>query len=219
MRRGPRNRLVEWQSEFPRSNHPSRSLRRWTCQGPPYPPPTWFLTTLTASFAHALRACCIPLPAVGFAAFPCLPVLPTRLPGLTFPSRPSSRRSTLRSVPLTSSRVGVTTFPCLPVVRAASGRLISRRLSFSASRESLSSSYGLGGPCRPALRLRVAPHALESAQARGSTPPGIRGSSAIRSPLRSRMLPFDRSRHPPRGQPTSRPSSAGESVAPSPRFR
>jgi hypothetical protein len=36
-------------------------------------PPSWFLTTSTASSSSTARACCIPLPILGFTAFPSAP--------------------------------------------------------------------------------------------------------------------------------------------------
>jgi len=41
-------------------------------------PPSWFLPTLTASSPVGLRACCVPLPTMGFIAFPGSPALASR---------------------------------------------------------------------------------------------------------------------------------------------
>jgi hypothetical protein len=45
-------------------------LRADGCQPPALVPPSWFLPTSTACSTLRLRACCIPLPVLGFAAFP-----------------------------------------------------------------------------------------------------------------------------------------------------
>jgi len=52
-------------------------------------PSSWFLTTSTGSSARRLRACCIPLPILGFAAFRIRRVRGPRVPGRR---RRSSRR-------------------------------------------------------------------------------------------------------------------------------
>lgn len=41
-------------------------------------PPSWFLPTLTASSPVGLRACCVPLPTMGFTGFPGSPALASR---------------------------------------------------------------------------------------------------------------------------------------------
>jgi len=74
--------LLSWDS--PRCSPPSASLRASTPEPksllnsafgfePParsLVPSLWFFTTSTACSARSLRACCIPLPTLGFAAFP-----------------------------------------------------------------------------------------------------------------------------------------------------
>lgn len=65
-------------------------------------PPSWFLTTLTASSIWMLRACCIPLPTMRFAVFPLRSVSPPR--GDLYPARLPHDALTLRRIPLVSSR-------------------------------------------------------------------------------------------------------------------
>jgi hypothetical protein len=65
-------------------------------------PPSWFRTTSTVCSARKSRACCIPLPIVGFAAFSGKPSQ-APAPVHDFLS-PRDAVHTLRRIPLTSSR-------------------------------------------------------------------------------------------------------------------
>jgi hypothetical protein len=64
-------------------------------------PSSWFPTTSTASSAPSSRACCIPLPTLGFAAFPssACPVPPKRHLGMRtlFPATHTPRRTSSSS--------------------------------------------------------------------------------------------------------------------------
>jgi hypothetical protein len=81
----------------------SRSGRR--CHPPTPVPPSWFRTTSTASSARRSRACCIPQPTLGFAAFHAIE--PSDEPAEARSDHPGAPRDgvhTLRRVPLASSR-------------------------------------------------------------------------------------------------------------------
>jgi len=72
----------------------------WERQFPSSVPPSWFRTTLTAYSSVTTRPCCMPLPILGFTAFP--PVAKQDSPPCTCcPSKPSLRRQlrTLERIP------------------------------------------------------------------------------------------------------------------------
>lgn len=153
-------RSVEWCLEFPRSKHPNRQLRVVNRQAHHNLPSPWFLTTLTAFSAHGLRACCIPLPAVGFVSFPVFQSLPVGCPTLCSLRDLPRDVSTLRSFPLISSCNDVTTVLFLLAVprglrlpgldlEKCPGLLLPQQAEGPPNR-------GSKGPCQSTLRSRAA---------------------------------------------------------------
>jgi hypothetical protein len=146
--------LLSWDSSAftpPPFNTPgvhSRSPRApsaRTYHSPGHVPSSWFLTTLTACSTWVLRACCIPLPAMRFAAFPARFASP---PGGGLRSARLSRDAalTLRRIPLVSSRTA-SPRPCA---------LLSLPLSSPPLRAGQVAPPWLAGPRRQAPRSTLA---------------------------------------------------------------
>lgn len=64
----PLPETIRWRRSAPGSFPSGRR-----CHPPTPVPSSWSLTTATVSSARRSRACCIPIPAMGFAAFPSFP--------------------------------------------------------------------------------------------------------------------------------------------------
>jgi len=145
--------LLSWDS--PRCSPPSASLRASTPEPksllnsafgfePParsLVPSLWFFTTSTACSARSLRACCIPLPTLGFAAFPGLASRRCRLDAWDhFPRRES--HPSKNSPPLQPFHVAVVVaslplsapFRRSPLQGPSNGTMLAQRPGQSAHR-------------------------------------------------------------------------------------